>query len=128
MRDYASILAGLAAADGRVRASGRLHQPLAYVSITGTSNTLVLTLPDGATAYLIGLLVFNRNTSSAVLRIGTGSTLTQVMPRLGPFLTDYSEEADFPPTHFESDIYITSTVGAADPNDVQVLPIAVVIG
>lgn len=80
----AATVNSLMSLDPRIRNAGRIHSGPGYVSLSSTSNTLLLTLPDGATAYLYCLQVFNRNASSVELQIGTGSTLTQRIPRLGP--------------------------------------------
>ena len=123
-----SYLSAIAQMDPRIRAAGRLHTSLVYVSLVTTNNTVLLTAPDGTTLFLWALEVYNRNATQAVLSIGTGAALVQVIPRQGPFLTDFSETVYFPLVEFESTIYVTSTVGAADPNDVQVKAYALAMG
>ena len=127
MSDLSAVVA-LLQLDPRVRAHGRLHSSLAYVSLTGTSNTALLTVPDGATLLLFALEVFNRNAATVYLSVGTGSSLTQLLPRQGPFLTNFHVVVPLPPTEFQTDIYVTSSAGAAATSDVHVKAYAVAIG
>ena len=120
--------AALMAMDPRIRTSGRLHSSLVHVSLTSTANTLLLTAPDGATLWLYAIWVYNRNSANVNLTLGTGSTLTQVVPQLGPFLTNFNDIVVLPPSEFESDIYVTSSAGAAASSDVLVKAYTMAVG
>lgn len=123
-----SYLSAIAQMDPRIKAAGRLHTSLVFVSLVSTANTILLTAPDGATLFLWALEVMNQNATAARLQLGTGASLTQVIPTIGPFLTDLADTVYFPLPEFESTIYVTSSVGAADPNDVQVKAYALAMG
>ncbi len=122
------MFAELANIDSRIRESGRLVQSVSYVSLVDTANTLLLTTPTGATLYLYALWVHNRVASTITLAVGTGATLTQRVPRLGPFVTGYHDIFEIPLAHFESDIYVTSSAGGASPLEVQVKAFAIAVG
>lgn len=124
----AAMINGLLALDPRIRDNGRLHHSLTYVSVVSTANTVLLTAPTGATLWLFALMVHNRNAASTFLSIGTGAVLTQVLPRLGPFLQNFHDIVWIPPTHFEGTIYITASAAAAATNDVHVMGYAIAVG
>jgi len=128
MDNIAGMIASLIALDPATRLFGSLHTSLNYVSIVGTDNTLVLTAPTGGTLRAYAIWVHNRNAAAVTLTMGTGATLTQRVPLLGPFLTGFSDIVPLPLCHFESSIYITSSAGAAAPNDVQVQVFAIAVG
>ena len=123
-----SMISSLISLDSRLRERGRLHSSLGYVSLVDTANTLLLTAPTGHTLWLIALSVYNRNSAAVNLQVGTGATLTQRDPRYGPFITNYQTMLWLPPHEYESDIYVTSSAGAASPSEVQVKAFAIAVG
>ena len=127
MEGLSAMLNSIAGLDARIR-TGYVHSSLSHVSLTSTDNTLLLTAPDGHTLFLFALWVYNRNSANVNLALGTGSTLTQRVPHLGPFLTNFSEVVTVPFAHFESDIYVTSSAGAAANSDVLVKAFAIAVG
>ena len=122
-----AMINSLIAMDSRLR-TGFIHSSLNEVHLVDTANTLLLTAPDGHTLHLFCLMVYNRNATAVALTLGTGAALTQRVPRLGPFLTTYLDLVWLPFLVFESDIYVTSSAGAAAPTDVEVKAIAVAVG
>lgn len=124
----ASFINSLVSLDPILRNSGRLHSSLTPVSLTGTSNTLLLTAPTGATLYLFSLTVYNNNATNVSLSIGTGASLTERMVRLGPFITDFHYIEWLPLIRFESDIYVTSSAGAAADDDIEIMAHAIAVG
>lgn len=121
------LMQAMAALDARVRHAGRLHTSLTSVSLTSTSNATLLTAPDSATLILFAIWVYNRNAANVNL-ILTNSSGTQIAPQLGPFLTDYHDIIELPPTEVEGDVNITPSAAAAASNDVLVKAYAVAIG
>ena len=124
----ASFINSLVSLDPILRNSGRLHSSLTPVSLTGTSNTLLLTAPTGATLYLYCITVYNNNATNVSLSIGTGASLTERMVRLGPFLTAFHSVEWLPLIRFESDVYVTSSAGAAADLDVEIMAHAIAVG
>ena len=124
----ASIINSLVSLDPVLRNSGRIHSSLTPVSLTGTSNTLLLTEPTGATLYLYCLMVYNNNATNVSLSIGTGASLTERMVRTGPYITDVHYTEWFPLVRFEGDIYVTSSAGASADDDVEVQAFAIAVG
>ena len=123
-----AIINSLIAMDPVLRSSGRLHSSLSPVSVTGTSNTLLLTAPTGATLYLYCLQVYNNNATNVTLQLGTGSSLTERIPMLGPFITDFHYFEYLPLPRFEGDIYVTSSAGASADDDVELKAYAIAVG
>ena len=123
-----SIVNSLISLDPILRNSGRIHSSLTPVSLTGTSNTLLLTAPTGATLYLYCLMVYNNNATNVSLSIGTGASLTERMVRTGPYITDFHYTEWFPLVRFEGDIYVTSSAGSAADDDVEVQAFANAVG
>ena len=111
----------LVSLDPILRNSGRLHSSLTPVSLTSTSNTLLLTAPTGATLYLYCLMVYNNNATNISLSIGTGASLTERMVRTGPYITDFHYTEWFPLIRFEGDIYVTASAASAADDDCEVL-------
>jgi hypothetical protein len=124
----ASFINSLVSLDPILRNSGRIHSSLTPVSLTGTSNTLLLTAPTGATLYLYCLMVYNNNGTNVSLSIGTGSSLTERMVRTGPYITDFHYTEWFPLVRFEGDIYVTSSAGSAADDDVELQAFAIAVG
>ena len=124
----ASFINSLVSLDPILRNSGRLHSSLTPVSLTGTSNTLLLTAPTGATLYLYCLTVYNNNATNVSLSIGTGASLTERMVRLGPFITDFHYVEWLPLIRFAGDIYCTSSAGSAADDDVEIMAHAIAVG
>ena len=124
----ASIINSLVSLDPVLRNSGRIHSSLTPVSLTGTSNTLLLTAPTGATLYLYCLMVYNNNATNVSLSIGTGASLTERMVRTGPYITDFHYTEWFPLVRVEGDIYVTSSAGASADDDVEVQAFAIAVG
>ena len=127
MPNVEAMINSIAGIDTRIR-GGYVHTSLSHVSLTGTDNTLLLTAPDGHTLFLYALWVYNRNSANVNLAIGTGSSLTQRVPHLGPFLTNFSDIVPIPLAQFETDIYVTSSAGAAAASDVLVKAFAIAVG
>mgnify|MGYP001598665526 CR=1 FL=1 len=122
-------IASLLALDPRIRDSGRLHQPAAYVSVVSTASTVLLTAPTGATLYLICLIVTSRVAGSIYLTVGTGTTtFVQVLPRMGPFMLNLTDEHWIPPTHFAATITVQASASGAAPADIHIMPIAIAVG
>jgi len=124
----ASIINSLVSLDPILRNSGRLHSSLSPVSLVDTSNTLLLTAPTGATLYLYAIQVYNNNATNVTLSIGTGASLTERIPMMGPFITDFHYMEYIPLARFEGDIYITSSAGSAADDDVEVKAYAIAVG
>lgn len=122
-----AMLESLLALDPRIRDAGRLHQPNAYVSVVSTANTTILTVPTGASLYLICLIVTSRQAGNVYLNVGTGA-FTQVLPRLGPFFQNIVDVVWLPPVHFTTSIVVQASAAAASPNDVHILPITIAVG
>ena len=119
----------LIALDPRIRNTGRLHSNQSYVSLVNTNNTILLVPPTGATLLLYGLWVHNRNVAAVTLALGTGAVLVQTVPLLGPFLSGFTGiDVWLPLPEFVTTIYVTSTAGAAAPNDTQVKAFAIAVG
>ena len=123
-----SFINSLVSLDPILRNSGRLHSSLTPVSLTGTSNTVLLTAPTGATLYLFCLTVYNNNATNVSLSVGTGASLTERMVRLGPFITDFHYVEWLPLIRFESDIYVTSSAGSTADDDVEIMAHAIAVG
>jgi hypothetical protein len=118
--DLASVLAFIN--HDPILNKGYLVMSHPYVALVDTSNTVVLTAPDSHVLYPFYIAVHNRQAASITLQVGTGSTLTQQLPILGPFLPDYWSEQAFMPMMCQGDVYVTASAAGAvgSAADVQV--------
>lgn len=116
------FIASVLSLDPKNRAGNlQWKNPPAIVQIVAAATSTTLwQLSPSRTALLVAIMVYNDNTSDAHLSIGTGD-FTALLPQI-LVLAGFDDILWLPPTEFTADIVIQSDVGAASPNEIEVMP------
>lgn len=101
-------------------------RPALQTIVAAATSTTIWELSPGRTALLVALMIYNDNTSDAHISIGTGD-FTVALPQI-LVLAGFDDIIWLAPTEFTADIVAQSDVGAASPNEIEIMPYVLEVG